>query len=77
MKAEVCISAQMIKLNALSSRKDFELQLRSAIMEHETFHGLLILGFLYLMSTSHHGDICYSFISKPALSDSLIKTAEL
>lgn len=67
----------MIKLNALSSREDFELGIHSAIIEHETFHGLLILGFLYSMSTFHHQHICYSFISKRALSDSLIKTSEL
>lgn len=43
----------MIKLNALSSRGDFELRIHLAIIEHETFHGLLILGLLYSMSTLH------------------------
>lgn len=44
----------MIKLNVLSSREDFELQIHPAIIEHETFQRLLILGFLYSMSTFHH-----------------------
>lgn len=44
----------MIKLNALSSQKDFELRIHSAIIEHETFHGLLILGFLRSTSAVPH-----------------------
>lgn len=54
VKEKLCINAQMIKPNALSSREDFELWIHSAIIERETFHGLLILGFLYSMSTFQH-----------------------
>lgn len=48
------IDAQVIKLNVLSSWGDFELRIHSPIIEHETFHGLLILRLLYSTSTFHH-----------------------